>query len=123
MRRLTGCVLICLALASCGGQAWVDAGGRTLTDNPGPEHCGWQEMTFLFYEGTQYIRDPENELHESEGQVAQNWDGDASMPDDASFTGFKKGDAELWRSPSVRAVFVKTPSSVELWPESFAGCA
>lgn len=121
MRLLLGSVLITLVLASC-GQAWADASGHTLPESPGSEHCEMEEMTFLFYDDTQYVRDPGNELEESQGQVAQNWDGDASMPDDASFTGFKKGEAELWRSPSVRAVFVKTPSTVELWPESFTGC-
>lgn len=121
MRLLPGYVLICIALASC-GQTWTDGSGRTLTEYPGPGHCEMEEMTFLSYEGTGYVRDPDNQLEESEGQVTQNWDGDTTMPDDASFTGFKKGDAELWRSPSVNAVFVKTPSTVELWPESFTGC-
>jgi hypothetical protein len=79
-------------------------------------------MTVLSYEGTVYVRDPENEFRQSEGQVTQNWDGDTTMPDDASFTGFKKDDAELWTTPRVKAVFVKTDEGVEQWPEALAAC-
>lgn len=111
-----------LTLASCGGEAWTDPGGNTLTENPGAEHCGWQSATSLEFEGVRYVRDPQHVFSAGKGEVTSDYDSSTETPAEAEFTGYQKGDDELWQSPQVDAVFVRSSDGVELWPRLEAGC-
>jgi hypothetical protein len=121
----SGVVLIALlptsTLAGC-AQSWSDTAGRTLTEQQGPDHCGWQSATFVYYEGNRYVHDPEGVFSMSDGGIEMTYEEDVALPDDATFTGFKKGDAELWEAPGLEAVFVKTDEGVEQWPLTESGC-
>ena len=103
----------------------------------GADHCGWTSITFLHFgwsigTGTdgssngarQYLRDPQNLLgSRTEGAFR----GDASLPGDATDTGYHRGDWQLWIAPSDqdRAVYLVNtdPAAqgvVERWPRASA---
>ena len=106
----------------------------------GAEHCGWQSASFLTlawplgsdYRGggkgdaRAYVRDPEGVL---EGDFAvPSPDLAASLPDDAEYTGYHRGDWQLWTSPSDvdQVVYlVAGNGAVEQWPraEQLIACA
>jgi hypothetical protein len=101
----------------------------------GAEHCGWQSASFLtlawpvgsdFRGGEDgedaarsYVRDPEGVLAGDFGVPPP--DLAASLPGDASHSGYHRGDWQLWVSPSDidEAVYlVAANGSVERWPRS-----
>jgi hypothetical protein len=116
-----------------GIAVWVDSDGErvpvsTVTNYPGPEHCDWQDITFLtmgeFNIGEQYLRDSDGELA---AQLATTFDGEANLPRDAVDTGFEHGDWHLWLAPDKSAAYVASiedPSQVERWPAAreWVGC-
>jgi nitrite reductase/ring-hydroxylating ferredoxin subunit len=99
----------------------------------GAEHCGWQSASFLTLawplgsdfrgasEGAarSYVRDPEGVLGGDDAVPPP--DLVASLPDDASYTGYHRGDWQLWVSPSDvdQAVYlVARGRAVERWPRA-----
>jgi len=99
----------------------------------GAEHCGWQSASFLTLawplgsdfrgggegDARSYVRDPEGVL---EGDFAvPPPDLAASLPDDATYTGYHRGEWQLWVSPSdvdQAAYLVAGSGLVERWPRS-----
>lgn len=104
-------------------QVWRDADGNRLPTSviasaPGPEHCGWDSMTFLTADGEVYISDPHNVLR-GRGFVAA-FDADAVLPADAVDTGFRLDDRHLWMSADRLVAYVVTDDAIEAWPSSTA---
>jgi hypothetical protein len=73
--------------------------------------------------GRQYLRDPFGAF--AGVRLLDAYDGDADLPDDASFSGYRSADGlELWFTDEDRAAYVVTPDGVERWPraEEPIGC-
>lgn len=112
---------------------WEDAAGNRVptsrvTSYAGPEHCDWQDITFLNLggpRGTQFLRDVDGELS---GQTFGRFDGSVALPDDATDTGWHHDGRELWLADDERAAYLVSlddPSDVERWPAAKepVGCA
>ena len=73
----------------------------------------------------QYIRDPEGVLGEPE--LRRGFEIGRDLPDDAIYTGFQRGDVQLWLGPDrgEQFVYVTSDDHVERWPRSDSpiGCA
>lgn len=101
-----------------------------LGTSAGPAHCGWESATFLnigwpvgtisrsAVEARQFIRDPNGSV--SPRNLRHRLDLDAKLPGDATPTGYRFNELEIYFSPSDqdRAVYVVGPSRVERWPRS-----
>jgi hypothetical protein len=106
-----------------GIRVWHDEQGdrvavSTITHYPGPEHCDWQDITFLSMgDGrTQYVADRTGEFADL---LETTYDGDAVLPDGADDTGYEYGDWHLWLAGDRSAAYVvdvDDPSLVERWP-------
>ncbi len=110
---------------------WTDADGVPVPvgrvySTPGPEHCGWEDMTFLVLDDDRprlsrsYIEDPDAELRDS---VAGPYLSHVPLPDDAVDTGWQRQGRHLWLSPDGRYAYVGTAESVDAWPRFDSGCA
>lgn len=97
----------------------------------GAEHCGWQSASFLTLawplgsvvrdgggDTRSYVRDPEGVLA-GDFEVPPP-DLFATLPDDATLTGYHRDEWQLWVSPSEvdQAVYFVAGSVVERWPRS-----
>jgi hypothetical protein len=117
-----------------GIAVWADSdGGRvpvsTVTHYQGPEHCDWQDITFLtmgeFDVGEQYLSDRDGELAEL---LTTSFDGQATLPRNAVDTGYEYRDWHLWLVPDKSAAYlasVEDPARVERWPAAreWVACA
>lgn len=88
-----------------------DSGTRlTLHVFQGAKHCGWQSALFMtlawplgsverrFEDDTrQYVRDPEGILTDS---LIAPYEADVATPQDGAYTGFHRGNWQLWTSVS-----------------------
>lgn len=105
-------------------RVWANEAGAILREQAGPAHCDWQDARFLFItegaQSRQYIGDPLGVM--PAGTLEEPYDGDATLPADATASGYRNGDLELWFVPDGRAVFVVGSDRVELWPSSDVGC-
>ena len=112
---------------------WTDPHGKrlatdTVVSYTGPEHCDWQDITFLHVggrKGDEYLRDVGGELQRS---LTTTYDGAATLPEDATDTGWQHDGRELWLGEAPRAAYlvsVDDPTDVERWPASKddIGCA
>ncbi len=109
------------AVFATGDRVWTNEAGLILRDAPGPAHCGWQHARLLhigidFADLRQYIGDPLGIMPTD--SLLEPYDGDATLPDDASPSGYRSKELELWLVPDGRAIFVLGPGRVELWPRS-----
>ncbi|HYF71968.1 MAG TPA: hypothetical protein VD864_04050 [Nocardioides sp.] len=110
-------------VAELGYEVWTDADGRVvptteLSASRGPEHCDWQDMTFLtlgrWDEGPTFVRDPEPELRE---YFSEAYQPHTRLPADAVDSGFRRDGDRLWLARDRSRAYVgATPSDVELWP-------
>jgi len=108
-----------------GIRVWHDRQGdrvpvSTITHYPGPEHCDWQDITFLSMgDGrTQYVGDRTGEFADL---LETTYDGDAVLPEDATDTGYEYDDWHLWLVADRSAAYVvdvDDRSEVERWPAS-----
>jgi hypothetical protein len=127
---------------------WTDEQGNPLPDGTseadgyalvahtleGPDHCGWTSATFLHLGwplGTvahgsehirQYLRDPQGVLADVQSEP---FELDARLPDDAAFSGFRRGAWQIWTAPSDidEAIYLVNddPAAhavVERWPRT-----
>jgi hypothetical protein len=138
VRRVLAVAVLALFAAGCRGTdwsaEWTDRRGEEVPDSilvtyRGDEHCDWQSAAFLDVGwplgrrhataagARRYVRDPEGLFP---GLLLAEFDGDAELPRDARFTGYRSGDAELWLSPTEadRALFVVRGDVVERWPRA-----
>jgi hypothetical protein len=115
-----------------GERAWANGEGMILLDSPGPDHCGWAAARAMnipetlpfwgsVHSGSDYWADPTNVL--PSGEFAEPYNGDAELPPDATDSGYRHGDLELWFVPDGRAVYIAWPDHVELWPSGVIGCS
>lgn len=103
-----------------GQTVWTDGDGNrvptsTITSFPGPDHCGWQSVTFLHLEDRQYLRDPQNLLTD---ETVRPYDGDARLPADAIDTGYRNDNHELWLTTDSSIAYIVTDTAVEAWPST-----
>lgn len=108
-----------------GIQVWHDASGNRIPvakieSYPGPDHCDWQNITFLTLDTEsgerQYLRDTTGELRDF---LATTFDDSSSVPKRATDTGFERDGRRLWLHPNGTAAYLvdKTnPEDVERWP-------
>ena len=107
-----------------GENVWTDADGNrvpvtTVTDFPGPEHCDWQDLTFLTVEGQHFLGGPADDYlvtHYLDGR----WDPDTELPAHPEVivdTGYQRQGRRLWLAADGSAAYVgETPDHVERWP-------
>jgi hypothetical protein len=98
---------------------WEDASGRRLPvtrvrSYQGPEHCSWTDITFLLIGPDWYVRDPARQFPEL---LRGTFDGDATLPEDATSTGWSRDGRELWLAEDAAyLVAVDDRRDVERWP-------
>jgi hypothetical protein len=107
------------AAGGMGVELWSDAAGgpvdtRTVQSYPGPEHCDWQESTFLELGRSTYVRNPPDGLVGD--FFAEDWSPDARLPAGATDTGYHRDEGELWISADGERAYLVTRDRVELWP-------
>lgn len=104
----------------------------------GPEHCGWENVTFLTIRtpfGTlapsntgriQFVKDPLGILSSSTERFKSEFEADAELPADAEYSGYVNRGVELWVSETVfdTGIFMVKGDQVEKWPrvEPDFGC-
>jgi hypothetical protein len=115
----------CKEGVECSGSDFERAG--VPYEHSGSAHCAWQSETFIAYRRGQFLQDEDNGLA-SQGGV--RYEGDASLPSDARYTGWHSGQRQLWLSPSDREenglylnIYVVTSVAVQRWPRLDLGCA
>lgn len=118
-----------------GVQVWSDRDGdrvptTTVVSSSGPEHCGWQEMTFLELDGgaiggsggETYVDRPSADLA---GYFGAEAEAHLALPADSVETGYHLGARRLWLAPGHAVAYVGTPEDVAAWPRETrqVGCA
>ena len=110
-----------------GMQVWSDASGHRAPTTrvvswKGPEHCDWQDMTFLEMGKATYVGAPEPDLSDF---FAVPFRSDIPLPANAADTGYHRGDQHLWLSPDKQRAYVGSRDHVEQWPRTIKqlGCA
>ncbi|WP_370617847.1 hypothetical protein [Mumia sp. Pv 4-285] len=105
-----------------GVEIWFDADGpvstRRVHSADGPEHCGWQHLTFLSLGETTYVRDADTEYAE---WTDAPYDSEADLPPHAVDTGFHRDGDHLWRSPDGTRAYVGNREKVAVWPRTKDG--
>lgn len=111
-----------------GLEVWTDESGRRVptsrvASSRGPEHCDWQDMTFLSLDegdldGDQtYVEHPHPELYPDYFTVP--YARKADLPADARDTGYEHDGQHLWLlAPDQSRAFVGMPDSVAVWPRT-----
>ena len=124
-----------MALAdNLGLQVWNDNSGRRISTTrvasaPGPEHCNWEDMTFLSIDGGDlnrgqtYLEHPHPGLYPD--YLGVPYSARVELPSDAQDTGYQYDGRHLWLAPNQSRAFVGTPDSVAVWPRTIQplGCA
>jgi hypothetical protein len=111
--------------SALGIQVWHDASGNRIPvakieSYPGPEHCDWQDITFLTVDTKSgerlFVRDSTGELGDL---LVTAYDAVSTLPKHAIDTGFERGGRHLWLHPNGTAAYLvrrTSPESVERWP-------
>ena len=104
-----------------GIEVWSNADGdrvptSLIHSERGPEHCDWQEMTFLFLgsngEDGEFYGSPPGDLQQF---LATRYAAHAELPTDARDTGYQRDGRALWVTPAA-AYLVTTDGDAERWP-------
>jgi hypothetical protein len=111
-----------------GYGVWLDAAGDAVSTGRvmtlrGPEHCGWEDVTFIEVDRsagrpTQYVHDPEREL---DGLLRTTYEAHAYLPDGARDTGWRRGGLALWLHSGGDAAYLVNladPADVQRWPKA-----
>jgi hypothetical protein len=122
------------------GDPWTKYGREVPQDElvlaAGPEHCGWQESTYIGGKalskprarlGAYWVRDPKGVL-DFEPRLQAEFRPRAALPADAVWTGYAQDGVELWVAPSdsadyVYLVNVADRRDVERWVRGGGLCA
>ncbi len=104
---------------------WKDGSGARVPvtrveSYQGAEHCSWQNITFLKvgakHEGDQFVRDTEGELADN---LKTTYDASATLPENATDSGFHRDGRQLWLVPGHEAAYLVSlddATDVERWP-------
>jgi hypothetical protein len=105
---------------------WEDASGQRLPVTrvrsfQGAEHCSWTDITFLLigpdeHRADWYVRDVNGEFPEL---LRGTFDHDATLPKDATSTGWRRSGRQLWLGHDKEAAYlvdIDDPHDVERWP-------
>jgi hypothetical protein len=98
-----------------GYEPWVHPDGRVLWAIDDSAHC-WDSATLLRIAKRLYVRDPKGVV--GADNLVKPFDDDATLPDDAVDTTYRKGNRELWAVPDRSAVYNVGPNKTELWPRA-----
>ena len=109
-----------------GYEVWFDADGKAVPTRQlevvrGPEHCSWQDMTFLSLgqwdeQVPTFVRDPKPDPALRK-YLAEPFLPSTTLPADAVDSGFRRGEDVLWLAPDRSRAYVgPTPDDVEMWP-------
>lgn len=97
-----------------GGRFRPAAPVKRVRSYQGPEHCSWTDITFLLIGPDWYVRDPAGEFPEL---LRGTFDGDATLPEEATSTGWRRDGRELWLADNAAyLVAVDDRRDVERWP-------
>jgi len=103
-----------------GIEVWVDGSEArvattTISSSAGPEHCGWEDITFLHLGPDRtFLRDTSGELA---NYLRTTYDGSATVPADAKDSDYRRNGRQLWLTPDAAyLVSVDDPDDVERWP-------
>lgn len=97
---------------------WLDADGERVRADRifsrlGPEHCGWEGVTFLHVEDELYLRDVEGVLGDYTARPFRAVD---ALPADVVDTGLHTAVLRLFTVPDERVVYVRsTDGTIERW--------
>lgn len=92
---------------------WTDERGRavpttTVHSRPGPEHCGWDDLTFLHLGGAErgavFVRDRHGEFGAE--MLRTTYDDEVVLPADAEDAGYRRENLELWLAPDHSAAYI-----------------
>lgn len=96
---------------------------HTVEQRPGPGHCGWETVDFLYVDGAgftnvwgQYVRDRTGVIPISDG--LGRFIERVEVPPDAWATGWGNGAQELWMSSDGSYVYLARGGVAEAWPRS-----
>lgn len=106
-----------------------------LAERTGPSHCGWEDTPVLITadpfgsrgadstSDVEYVRDPNGLCGIAE--FVDGFETPDSRPVDATDTGYRQGQRELWLSPSdPDAIYINDADTVERWPRAeVPGCS
>lgn len=117
------------------GSRWYGPDGEPVSHETNiinvitaPEHCGWERAVMMHVgwppghdaadvsESRQFLRDPENVIG---FDAMTTFDGDAELPRDAEFTGYRTDFMKLWLSRANQsAAYLEFADHVERWPRA-----
>jgi hypothetical protein len=94
---------------------------QVATMHRGPAHCEWQSATFVYVDGRQYIADPKGIV----GEGTAGYQPHATLPADATDTGYRSGKTRLYLAADKSAIFLVRGSTTERLPvvTPMIGCA
>ncbi len=113
-------------------RPWTDTEGCLLridivAEWSGPEHCGWEKADVLIVgqplgeshtspdDTVHFVRDPAAVFGQPD--LAAAYDPDASVPDNAIDSGFRRDGVSLWHVPGDQsAVWFVSVDTAERWP-------
>lgn len=101
-----------------GTEVWSDADGQRVSTEKvqsyvGPEHCDWDDMTFLAIGKRTFVREPDAELRDYfEGEYVAH----TSLPGNAEDTGYQHGEDHLWLAQDGDHAYIGDQADVEEWP-------
>ncbi|MBX3031612.1 MAG: hypothetical protein KF809_15805 [Chloroflexi bacterium] len=97
-------------------RVWAHPDGRILVSRRNSSHCGWERVWSLLYQRdplVEYLRDPEQHFRDV---VPVPYATGVRLPRQASDTGYRRGEAQLWAVPNGRALYiVRDDGVVERW--------
>ena len=99
---------------------WTNRNGsRALTSTimslRGAEHCGWEAVTFLVFDGRQYVSDPSGAFAVP---TVQPYERTTTLPATATDSGYRKDGRELWLSADRDVAYLVGPDGAEAWPST-----
>jgi len=106
-----------------GLQIWSDADGDPVPTllihaEAGPEHCDWQEMTFLYLgkggRGSEFYGTPPGELQK---HLTTTYASHTELPPAALDTGYQREGRELWVAADGSAAYLaRSDGDAQRWP-------
>lgn len=118
MHRLIPAVAVLAAVSFLGACAstplvWTD-GTTEITGIYGDRHCETQNVQFLGLDDSKFAMDQKHQMPSD--AVTGSFEAAATLPQDATDSGFRSGSKELWQVPDDSAIYVVDSETTERWP-------